>query len=197
MERIGLSKLFLSRREREKLTEIYNKEKEKCQDSLSVWFTLSVLVNILPVIVAFLFNIAQNNVGDWIFFANSGAVSLVGYNIVISAIFYLLDATKVPHENLKKKLLGIGILMLFLNISLFTFQATNTWNLNCIVLYVTFGLSLLFLILTIASSRYMVVLQKEIIGERKDHLQSVNRTRETLHQKSSTRGKGDTDDVEY
>lgn len=193
MKRKLFSYILLTKRERSKLEEIYNKESEKCKDSLSVWFTFAVIGNLLPVIVAFALNLVINDDSRWLEYLNNGTISLVGYNIVISAIFYLLDTTKPSHESLKKKVLGIGIIMLFLNISMFTFQATALSFMTCMVLGLSFLISLFLLSFTTASGRYMVILQKEIVGAPKDHGEVVKQTRQKVSEEPSDSDEG----IEY
>jgi uncharacterized membrane protein YadS len=164
---------FFTSAERDEL----NRYKEVARGSLTVWFIFSILGSLLPVIIAFITNLLINNPCNWLQYINNGAIPIVSYSIIVSAIFYLLDSTQPALEVIRKKVLGISIILLFVNISLLTLLTVNQNTLGVIRTMIIFIATILFLCLSIYAGRTMVMLQKSIINNFRD---TVDKTRKNV-----------------
>ncbi len=154
-----LKRVFLNKEERNFL-EFYSK---RGKDTLSVWYIFALAGNILPVIIAFGINALINGTCNWLKYINNGAIPLVSYGIIISGIYYLIESTKPDHEFLKKKVLGIAIILLFISISLFTFLSLTNIPLSRCKLELMLALSIIFGLFAAEISSIMVLMQKSIV----------------------------------
>jgi uncharacterized membrane protein YadS len=89
----------------------------------------------------------------------------------------LLDSTQPALEVIRKKVLGISIILLFVNISLLTLLTVNQNTLGVIRTMIIFIATILFLCLSIYAGRTMVMLQKSIINNFRD---TVDKTRKNV-----------------
>ena len=152
---------------------IFNKDEEsnikdfeeKGKDKIALWIVFSIICNLIPLIISFIFSIFLNGPSKFLWFLNNGSLPIVSYGIIISSVLFLLDTTKPPFETLKKKTLGIAIILLFMNISLFVFLTSNQdKQFSNIKLIALFSLSLLMFIYTYKISKIMIVMQKDNIN---------------------------------
>ena len=151
---------FLSKTQKEDIQGIL--ELDVAKETLKTWLIYTGLGNLLPVLIAFFINMMINPVINWMTYLNNGSISIVAYNMLISSVFYLQETTISDTDSLRKKILGIGSLLLFINISLFTLQTTSFGQIGPYKNYITLFAAFVFLILSYNSGRIMVILQKRI-----------------------------------
>lgn len=168
------------------------KEQEVAKDEISLFNILNVLGNLLPLIIAFVMSILLFDMRDSaienskdiglnpssiIRLLNNGSLPLISYSIILSTIIFLLDKTDPNHEGLRKKLLGISVLLLFISISLYTMLTSLSMLISLEGHWFLWLVSVTLFSFTINVSKFMILLQKKVVDSYND---TINNAREKI-----------------
>jgi len=167
-----MKKLFLSADEFMALKQ--SQEHEVAKGEISLFKILNIFGNLLPLIIAIgisllLFHTKDENIDksiscDYIIkISNNGSLPLICYSLILSSIIFLLDKTEPSQESLRKKVLAISVLLLFISISLYTLLTAQSDSISDNGHILLFGMSILLFWFTIIISKCMILLQKKIV----------------------------------
>jgi len=187
---------FLTKKQKRKLNTIRANNIE----DYKTWSVYAVLLPLAAYLFAFLVNVLfmANHFHCWSFTdlwkeifttLNNGSLPIIGFGIVSSSISYLMEvidegnpSQKTNLAYLRRKIMSISVLILFLTSALYILQSINR---NYIAISeqqetVVFIVTIIILILAISSGRKMFLLQKNTIQV--DFAASVTKGRDNFTQ---------------
>lgn len=141
------------------------------------WIIYTVILALVPFLLSLSINLLYNGTGNIIREINNGVIPIISFNIIASGVYFLLDYvrnSKINNaETLRKKILGISIALIFINVMLYTIitggrKLDSTQNL--IVLYCSIGV----FIFSVASGVKMFLLQKKFIDSPTDEMNEIS-----------------------
>ena len=167
-----MKRFFLSKDELLGLKQ--NQDHEVAKIEISLFKILNILGNLLPLIIAvgislLLFHTKNENednsitVNYVVQIFNNGSLPLICYSLILSSIIFLLDKTEPSQEALRKKVLAIAVLLLFISISLYTLLTAQSDSISDLGHIILLLLSIALFCFTIDISKCMILLQKKIV----------------------------------
>lgn len=133
------------------------------------WVIFSVGLPFLPVIVTFLINVLFE--GFQLEFLVTGSIPIVAFGIISSNISYLterLSKTSKVVEIMKKRILGVGVLILFLLVCVFVVESVVKFDLKDRERTYLFISSMILLFYSISIGIKMFLFQDESVKNKFD-----------------------------
>ncbi|SKB62653.1 hypothetical protein SAMN05660226_02323 [Parapedobacter luteus] len=182
MSPLNIQSWFLSNSDNEYLNE--SRVIEKGKEEISLFKIYSFWGSILPIFIAIGMSILLENSRriDILYILrllNNGSLPLVLYSISISVFMFLLDKTNPKYLNLRKKILGLSILLLFLNASLYTFLTALGQQLHLCGQIFILVFTILIGVNVWNTTKTMILLKKRVV---KSYFKSFNNIRENIRE---------------
>ncbi|MDF1518108.1 MAG: hypothetical protein P1P79_09185 [Lutibacter sp.] len=145
--------------------------KSKNLESYKTWLIFSVSLPLATYLISVILNFLINGFCKWGEIMNNGSLSIISFGIISSGIPYILEKLQkddIVIEDLRKRVMAISVLLMFLSSAWFVFQTTsvqqfsNNTNINLTQHLIVFISSLFLLILSVRNSENLFLLQKKL-----------------------------------
>jgi len=163
----------------------FNDDQKKALDSIEnnprtksdfhTWTIITIALPILTFTVAAIFNcILSPNVdyilNNWPKFLLNGSVPIISFGIISSGVSYLmeeLDSNTPVVQSIRRRVMGIAIIFLFLTSILYIFQSVSTVSetLKCVANLILLILSSVVCIFSISIGLKMYLLQNSMVAD--------------------------------
>jgi len=94
-------------------------------ENFKTWFIFTAFLPLLPFIIAVLIHVLIDGMTNWGKTINNGSIPIISFGIVSSGIIFLMEKLKKDDyiiEHIKRRVMAIAVVLLFLTASLFIFE---------------------------------------------------------------------------
>ncbi|TDB60407.1 hypothetical protein [Arundinibacter roseus] len=147
------------------------------------WFYVSVILNLVPFILASLLEAYLHN-DNLNCFLNNGTLPILSFGIIATNFFYLMENIpdnlkegKELYENMKLKVSVVGIVILFTTTIMYIFQSNFINNYKPEHYLVSFFVSLILFFYSISCAKKMFLLQNSML---EDYANAISNTKKNL-----------------
>lgn len=142
------------------------RKNEQIREDLKSWTIFTITLPIVTFCLAAAMNILLSRCisNEWGKILNNGSLPIIAFGIVSSAVSYLVEQLKssdpTVHE-LRKRVMAVSLLLLFITASLFLFQSLTVVSerMNTFHHFIVFLMSLLVAVYSVKLGRKMYLLQ--------------------------------------
>ena len=161
------------------------RDSEIGREEVSLLNIFSLWGNLLPILIALGMSIllmdnrkyAELDTINIIRLINNGSIPLICYSIILSGVGFILDKTTPEHPALRRKVLGIGILLLFISVTLYTLLTSLNSTIKDTGHFVLLLISVFVMYNAVKITYTMVLLQNKVVN---DFAKSVKKSRDGL-----------------
>jgi len=162
---------FFNEEQRVKIDQLRNENYEE----FKTWFIFTVFLPLLPFFISMFIHVLIDGFNDWGRILNNGSIPIISFGIISSGIIFLMEKLKKDDliiEYLKRRVMAIAVVMLFITAALFIFQSLvdKLFNTECSLINfwqhaIMFIISVICLVLAARVGQNMFFLQKQIIDK--------------------------------